>query len=240
MRRQSVFLLVLAAALAVADVSVATSHTRAHLVDQNDASAKRLLRSVAEVGDGEERAGGTWMQSLTNLLKTNTKTAPKALTKIEYENPEVAKLVGKSLNGAFKSLKLNNIKSVDDLFASKNFETFYGFMLYSNSQGLNKPSTVPKFFSKKLGDKKAAELFAQAAASSNAKVKNMGKSYQAQLLLQWGKEGKTLQQVVKIDASLQSGYKKVLKDLALSAQKKAEQLAKAEAAKAKAAADAAT
>ncbi|KAG1709512.1 hypothetical protein DVH05_020163 [Phytophthora capsici] len=233
MRLQAVVLLVLSAALAVADISAATSGTGGHHVNQNDVSANRLLRSEADVSDGEERAA-TWLQSLKNLVKPNT--APKTMTKLERENPDVAKLVGKSLDGAFRSLKLNKIKSVDDLFTSKNFETFNGFMIYRNSQSRNKPSTIAKFFTKKLGDEQASKLFSQAAKSSNTKVKKMGESYQTQLLRQWGKEGKTLKQVTKIDASLQTRYQTVLDDLARAAKKKAEQAA----AKAKAAANTAT
>ncbi|KAL3658159.1 hypothetical protein V7S43_016790 [Phytophthora oleae] len=97
------------------------------------------------------REGGAWYQSITKLFKPNT--ASNAVTK-----PELA---CKSLIGAYKSLKLNKIKSVDELFSDDAFDTFNGYNIH-----LAESSSAAKFFSNEFEEKMTAKLFARAAQSS--------------------------------------------------------------------------
>ncbi|KAG7386834.1 hypothetical protein PHYPSEUDO_015232 [Phytophthora pseudosyringae] len=219
MRLQFLVLLALAAVLAGADADATTVKTQSIMNRQSDARAKRHLRSDGAVGvDDEERA---WYHDLAKLIKPNTK----------FDNPVLAKLAGKSLNGAYKSLGLKNMKTVDEIFSSSAFATWTTYMSHLNANSGNRPSTVAKFFSKKFGDKQAAEMFATASKSSDDVVSRMGAAYEYQLLRQWAEAGKTSKQVTKISPSLEGEYATLLVKLAVEAEGKSTQLAKANAAK---------
>ncbi|KAK1940531.1 hypothetical protein P3T76_007982 [Phytophthora citrophthora] len=219
MRLLIVFALTLAAFLAAADVSAL-----------NDAPSKRLLRSTVSVDEEEER--GLWQtlpSSITKLLKP---TAVKAL-----DDPKIAKVTGTSLFQTFKAVNPNKFNSVDDLFSSKAFSGLEAYVYRLNQQNIDKQTSVAKVFSSGFGDKRAMQLFVDAARSSDEKVKYSGNYFRDQLLTQWAMEGMKWKKVSKIvpakyTSYFEKKYTTLLIELAIDSQKKATRLAKLERARA--------
>ncbi|OWZ03828.1 hypothetical protein PHMEG_00024376 [Phytophthora megakarya] len=180
-----------------------TTRTRFIAVNQYGAPAKRLLRADATPhtdNNGEEERAA-WIDKLTQIFKTKPKVDPtvKILTKLDLQDPDLKKFTQKyDLTGAFKALKLNKFKTVDELFTSRNYEKWYAYMLSWNTQSNKKPYTVAKMFNKQFGSKKAFKMFTEATKSKNPFVQQMGHEYQIQLFYQFYKTGDKYKKFVKI------------------------------------------